>query len=78
METTQHSFHELFAQLGLACDDGSIAQFLQGHSPLSGAVALPDADFWSPAQAVFLRESLLQDSGWALHVDALSVALRRP
>lgn len=78
METVQHSFHELFAQLGLPFDDHSISQFLRGHSPLAGAVALPDADFWSPAQAVFLRESLLQDSGWALHVDALSVALRRP
>jgi len=76
MEKPLHTFHELFAQLGLPCDAGSIAQFVQSHSPLPGAVALPDADFWSPAQAAFLRESLLQDNDWALQVDALSEALR--
>jgi hypothetical protein len=78
METPQHAFHELFAQLGLPCDALSIAQFLQTHSPLPGPVALPDADFWSPAQAAFLRESLQQDNGWAQQVDALNEALRGP
>ena len=76
MEKPQHAFHELFEQLGLASDAFSIAQFVQTHSPLPGPVALPDADFWSPAQAVFLRESLQQDNGWAQQVDALSEALR--
>jgi hypothetical protein len=78
MENPQHAFHELFAQLGLPCDSRSIAQFLQTHSPLPGWVALPDADFWNPAQAAFLRESLQQDNGWAQQVDALSEALRGP
>jgi hypothetical protein len=78
MEKNQHAFHELFAQLGLPCDAQSIAQFVQTHHPLPGGVDLPDADFWSPAQAVFLRESLLQDNGWAQQVDALSQALREP
>ena len=78
MEKPQHAFHELFAQLGLPCDPLSIAQFVQTHSPLPGRVALPDADFWSPAQASFLRESLQQDNGWAQQVDALSEALRVP
>lgn len=77
MEKNPHAFHELFAQLGLPCDAASIAQFVQAHSPLHGAVGLPDADFWSPAQAAFLRESLLQDNGWAQQVDALSQALRQ-
>lgn len=76
MENPAHPFHELFAQLGLPCDAHSIAQFVKTHSPLPGGVALPDADFWSPAQADFLRESLQQDNGWALQVDALSEALR--
>lgn len=76
MEKIRYAFHELFAQLGLPCDAASIAQFVQTHSPLPGAVALPDADFWSPVQAAFLRESLLQDNDWALQVDALSEALR--
>ncbi len=78
MEKTQHAFHELFAQLGLPCDAASIAQFVRTHSPLPGDVGLPDAGFWSPAQAAFLRESLLQDNGWAQQVDALSQALRQP
>lgn len=78
MEKPQHAFHELFAQLGLPCDALSIAQFVQAHSPLPGRVALPDADFWSPAQADFLRQSLQQDNGWAQQVDALSEALRLP
>lgn len=76
MEKPQHAFHELFAQLGLPSDAHSIAQFVQKHSPLPGHVALPDADFWRPAQATFLRESLQQDNGWAQQVDALSEALR--
>ena len=76
MANPVHAFHELFAQLGLPCDALSIAQFVQTHSPLPSAVALPDADFWNPAQAAFLRESLQQDNGWALQVDALSEALR--
>lgn len=78
MENLQHAFHELFAQLGLPCDAHHIAAFLQTHRPLPGDVALPDADFWNPAQATFLRESLLQDNGWAQQVDALSEALRSP
>ena len=40
-------------------------------------VRLPDASFWSPAQAAFLRDALAADSDWAEVVDALSAALRR-
>jgi hypothetical protein len=76
MDTTHHPFHELFAQLGLPCDALSIAQFIQRHSPLPGHVALADADFWSPAQAAFLRETWQEDSDWAHQVDQLSEALR--
>jgi hypothetical protein len=76
MENLQYAFHELFAQLGLPNDAHSIAQFLQTHRPLPGDVALPDAYFWNPAQETFLRESLLEDNGWAQQVDALSEALR--
>jgi len=77
MDKNPHAFHELFAQLGLPSDATSMAQFVQAHSPLPGAVDLPDADFWSPSQAAFLRESLLQDNGWAQQVDGLSQALRQ-
>lgn len=78
MPTPGHAFHELFAQLGLPSDAQSIARFLASHGPLPGAVALPDAAFWSPAQAAFLRESLQQDNDWSQPVDQLSEALRAP
>ncbi|SDP39777.1 Protein of unknown function [Rhodoferax sp. OV413] len=78
MDTSTHRFTELFAQLGLPSDAQSIAHFLAMHSPLAGNIQLPDATFWSPAQAAFLREALLQDSDWAEVVDQLSEALRAP
>lgn len=71
-----HHFSELFAQLGLPSDNAGVQAFLAAHTPLAGDVRLPDAHFWTPAQAAFLRESVLQDSDWAELVDQLSEALR--
>ncbi len=71
-----HHFSELFAQLGLPSDCAEVQAFLATHTPLAGDVSLPDAPFWTPAQAAFLRESVLQDSDWAELVDQLSAALR--
>jgi hypothetical protein len=76
MDQPNHPFHELFAQLGLPCDAAGIAGFLKTHRPLAGHIALPDAPFWTPAQAAFLRETLLQDTDWSQRVDQLSQALR--
>ncbi|MEO5795710.1 MAG: DUF2789 domain-containing protein [Rhodoferax sp.] len=78
MDTHSHPFHALFAQLGLPSDDTDIAHFLAMNAPLPGNVLLPDAPFWSPAQATFLHEALLQDSDWAELADQLSQALRAP
>ena len=78
MDTPSHPFHDLFAQLGLPSDAPDIAHFLATNAPLPGNVLLADAPFWSPAQATFLREALLQDSDWAEPVDQLSQALRAP
>lgn len=76
MDNISHPFHALFDQLGLPSDATGIADFLALHAPLAGGVQLPDASFWSPAQATFLREALLQDSDWAELADQLSQALR--
>ncbi|PUE53183.1 DUF2789 domain-containing protein [Limnohabitans parvus] len=76
MDTPHHPFHELFAQLGLPCDGLSIAAFIKTHTPLAADIALPDADFWTSAQADFLREKLLEDADWANRIDQLSEALR--
>ena len=78
MEKTIHPFSELFAQLGLRDDPASIALFIAQHAPLVDGMLLHDAPFWSASQAVFLRESLLQDSDWADVVDRLGKALLSP
>lgn len=76
MEQPFHSFHELFEQLGLGSSPEQIRVFLETHAPLAHDLALPDAPFWTPSQATFLREALLDDSDWAEVVDALNAALR--
>lgn len=78
MTETIHLFHELFEQLGLPSDAVGIGQFIATHSPLADDVKLPDAAFWTPAQAAFLHESCVQDADWAMLADQLSVALRAP
>jgi hypothetical protein len=77
MEHNFHPFHELFKQLGLECAPAAIEAFLRMHAPIPPGVTLPDASFWSPAQAAFLRDALAADSDWAEVVDALHAALRR-
>jgi hypothetical protein len=72
-----HPFHELFEQLGLGSSPEEIRSFLQSHAPLPHEVALPDAIFWTPSQAGFLRQALLDDSDWAEVADALNAALRQ-
>jgi Protein of unknown function (DUF2789) len=75
MEMAFHRFSELFAQLGLDTDLGSIRSFIACHAPLAGDVRLEDAPFWTPAQARLLRESLTVDADWAEVVDRLNLAL---
>jgi hypothetical protein len=78
MGTTQHSFTDLFAQLGLPNDEQSIADFLILHTTKEKDFRLPDLPFWTVSQAAFLRQSLVQDSEWSQLVDQLSGALRAP
>ena len=76
MDKPIHRFSDLFAQLGLPCNEQDIQQFIAAHTPLAADVQLPAAPFWTPAQAAFLHEALLQDSDWAELADQLSSALR--
>jgi hypothetical protein len=78
MNTPSHRFHELFAQLGLPCDDAGIQGFIAANSPLAAPIRLHEAPFWSAAQASFLSDALQQDSDWAELADQLSQALRAP
>lgn len=78
MDKPIHRFTELFAQLGLPCDQLGIQQFLAAHTPLAANIALAEASFWTAAQAAFLREQLIEDADWAELVDQLNLALRQP
>ena len=71
-----HTFTELFKQLGLANDHQSIASFLTAHRPLNASTRLEDAAFWNPGQSHFLKEQLAHDADWAELIDQLNLALR--
>lgn len=77
MNKPTHQFSDLFAQLGLPNDDLSIKNFIASHPPLHSDFRLAEAPFWTPAQATFLREAILQDSDWVDMADQLSVSLRQ-
>ncbi|HSB98165.1 MAG TPA: DUF2789 domain-containing protein [Spongiibacteraceae bacterium] len=75
MERPDHDFNELFQQLGLPNSETAIEKFCSEHK-LRKEEALPDAKFWSPAQAQFLREAWHQDSDWIVTIDQLNTCLR--
>jgi hypothetical protein len=77
MDLSTPTMHDLFAQLGLPSDEASVQQFIARHRPLPAGVTLPDAAFWTPAQAQFLREQLQRDADWAEVVDQLNLGLSR-
>ena len=75
MEGSAHSLENLFAQLGLPTDEAEIARFIESHRPIPEDMSLPDAPFWTPSQAGFLREEILGDADWAAVIDELNVKL---
>ncbi|OSI17495.1 hypothetical protein BWD09_05715 [Neisseria dentiae] len=71
------SFTDLFLQLGLSAEPQQIADFITRHRPLPDTVLLPDAPFWSTAQAQFLQEQRqLDEPPFNILIDQLSEALR--
>ena len=77
MEPNTPTLADLFAQLGLDTDEAAQRAFIAAHAPLPANLPLPDAPFWTPAQATFLREALLEDAEWAEVVDELDALLRQ-
>ena len=75
MERPVHTLSNLFAQLGRPSDEAAIQQFIAAHRPLPGAMRLHEAACWTPAQAAFLCEAILDDSDWAEVVDDLNAKL---
>lgn len=76
MELSNHTMSDLFAQLGLPADEDAIERFIDAHRPLPQDLPLSQAGFWTPAQASFLRDEVLEDADWAEVIDSLSTALR--
>lgn len=75
MERHLHTMSNLFAQLGRANDAASIARFFATSPPLPSGAQLHEAPCWTPAQAAFLREAVLDDADWAEVVEALNSEL---
>lgn len=75
METHAIQMEVLFAQLGLPDSESAITRFTRTHGPLGGGVGLHEAEFWTPSQAEFLREAILEDADWAEIVDRLNADL---
>jgi hypothetical protein len=51
-----HTFAELFKQLGLPNDAMSIEAFLKLRRPLAAATRVEDAPFWNLSQRHFIKE----------------------
>jgi hypothetical protein len=75
MDTPHPQLPDLFDQLGLPSDAGSIRRFITHHRPLDSTVRVFEAPIWSPSQAAFLREKHGEDGNWAIAIDTLNAAL---
>ena len=70
-------FEDLFAQLGLPNTHLEIRDFVCAHRPLPGHLLLAEAACFTPAQAAFLTEKILQDSPtWTILIDKLNALMR--
>lgn len=76
MDSSNHDMGNLFLQLGLPNRQDEIHAFIEAHKGLAEDLPLAQADFWNPAQAAFLRESIEEDSDWCEIVDELDKLLR--
>jgi len=74
MDTSKHTMPMLFLQLGLPAGPEEIQSFIERHKGLP--IPLAEADFWTPAQAEFLRVAIDEDSDWCEVVDELNALLR--
>ncbi len=74
MDTSLHTMANLFLQLGLNNDEQAISDFIRHHQ-LFDNEPLQYAHFWTPAQAAFIEECVVEDSDWAEVVDQLNVQL---
>ncbi len=69
-----YTMNELFAQLGLDCDDAAIEAFIAAHQ-LDEDTKLKDAPFWNDSQRAFITEEFHKNAVWALVLDELNARL---
>jgi Protein of unknown function (DUF2789) len=50
--------------------------FIESNRPLAKHLALYEAPCWTPSQAEFLRDQILDDADWAGVIDRLDGGLR--
>jgi hypothetical protein len=74
VETNAHDLSNLFHQLGLSGEVGKVDAFIATHRTRLGN-KLWEAEFWSPAQARFLKSAIADDADWSSAVDDLAVRL---
>jgi hypothetical protein len=75
MHSPVHTMSDLFLQLGLPADASSIAAYIEDHAGACDTCALPDATIWTDSQRVFLKESINEDSDWAILAEQLTSLL---
>ncbi len=71
MDRILHGMSDLFAQLGLPSEPEAIRAFIEAHRAEAAHRPLPEAPFWTPAQAAFLQDELQGDADWSGVIDAL-------
>ena len=72
MSSNIHTMSDLFKQLGLPADPGSIRDFITRHEGACTDCALPHAPIWTESQRAFLVQAVADDSDWALPAEALA------
>lgn len=76
MNSTNPTLINLFEQLGLAADEAAIDEFIETHKGLSDELHIENAEFWTRAQASFIKSALTEDAEWAELIDQLNTRLR--
>jgi hypothetical protein len=76
VNSTNPTLNNLFEQLGLAADEAAINEFIETHKGLSDELHIENAEFWTQAQASFIKNALTEDAEWTELIDQLDSRLR--
>ena len=77
MDRMNHTLAGLFAQLGIENAQMDIDNFIILYRGIPENITLSKANIWSDSQAIFLEDSIQEDSDWAEVVDQFDCLLRQ-